>query len=230
MSPKSFWQLGKLYNGDEPLMGLPNEIIFAHGQWQGFLMDENKCREIVRLAQIQPYWKPRDQAEKDPDWQQIYPYALFKYQDRYAEFKRGTTASDTSMNLRYTLAVGGHIFQSEFEQFKTLENFIIQIFLQDIEYEGNLKASCIGVVNDKADELNDYHVGIVYVLEGDSPDIRSKIHTETRLVKLADMNGEDVQFLERWSQMIYRQLRDKEIADKEGLSQHFHVSHLMEGK
>jgi len=219
MSSKAFWQLGKLYDGDEPLMGLPNEVIFAHGQWQGFLMDETKCQEIIQLAHTQPQWKPRDQAEQDPSWQQIYPYALFKYQDQYAEFKRGTTASDTRLNLKYTLAVGGHFFKQEFDQYKTLENFIVQIFHQDVEYEGNLKVSCVGVVNDKSDELNDYHVGIVYVLEGDNPNIHSKIHTETRLAKLSDMTGEDVQFLERWSQMIYRQLRDKEISEKEGIPQ-----------
>lgn len=226
MASKAFWQLEKLYDGDEPLLGLPNEIIFAHGQWQGFLMDEQKCHEIVQLAQTQPHWKPRDEAEKDPNWQQIYPYAIFKYQDQYAEFKRGTTASDTRMNLKYTMGVGGHVFQQEFEQYKTLDNFITQIFHQDIEYEGNLNVRCIGVVNDNSDDLNDYHVAIVYLLEGDNPHIKSKIHTQTRLLRLADMTGEDVQFLERWSQMIYRQLRDKEVADQTGTPQHFHISHL----
>ena len=70
-------------------MGLPNAVIFGKGTWQGFLMDEGKCLEIKSLIESQAEWRPRDEAEKDKEWQQIYPYALFRCGDLYAEFSEG---------------------------------------------------------------------------------------------------------------------------------------------
>lgn len=228
---KNIWQLGNLHTMDSKVMGLPENVIFANGRWQGFLMDPEKTNEILELINTRAEWRPRQEAEVDPSWKQIYPYALFKYQNYYSEFKRGTTASDTRMNLKYTMAVGGHVFQKDYQQSgNSFNTFIQQIFHQDIDYKGNLTTQCLGVINDQSDNLGRYHVGIVYVLEGDNGNLKSKIHTESRLVKLADMTGEDVEFLERWSQMIYRQLRDKEIAGSTNTPQHFHVSHLLSGQ
>lgn len=229
---KPFWQLGNLYTGKELVMGLPSATVFGQGEWQGLLMDEQRAQALVSTLEQQAEWRPRLEAEEDDDWQQIYPYALFKCGNLYAEYKRGTkNTSDNRLNLKYTLAIGGHVFKPEFEQTKTITNWIQQIFHQDVQYEGNITPHCIGILNDNADDLGKYHLGIIYVLEGDTTDIRSKIHDEVRLLKLQDFTNEDIEFLERWSQMIYRQLRDKEVASQNGIAsdkpQHFHVSQLM---
>jgi len=229
MTPQNFWQQGNLYIGKELVMGLPNSVVFAHGQWQGFLMDTDKCQEIKQLIETKAEWRPRKEAETDNNWQQIYPYALFKYDNLYSEFKRGTqNTSDSRLNLKYTMAVGGHVFKPEYDQAGNLDNWIQQLFHHDIDYQGNLTPHCCGILNDNSDDLGRYHIGIVYLLEGDSNQLHSNIHAETRLLKLQDFTNEDIGFLERWSQMVYRQLRDKELQEQTGGPQHFHVKHLME--
>lgn len=229
MATQNLWQLGQLYTEKSEIMGLPEDIVFAEGVWQGFLMDAHRTRHIIQLILNQAQWRTRFDAEKDENWQQIYPYALFKYQDQYAEFKRGVSnTSDSRLNMKYTLAVGGHVFKTDWQKAGSLENFIQQIFHHDIQYQGNLTVKPIGIINDNSDDLGRYHIGVVFLLEGDNPNLVSNIHTELRLIKLADMTGEDVSFLERWSQMIYRQLRDAELAAQNASEgpQHLHVSHL----
>lgn len=189
-------------------MGLPNEIVFANGQWQGFLMSQQHCIDLIKLVEEHADWRPREEAEQDDNWQQIYPYGLFRYQDQYLEVKRGSQTSHRRFSHKYTLGIGGHVTKQEFDQHKSLDAWIQAMFYQDIAYEGSLTTNCLGIVNDNSDDLGKYHLGIVYLLDGDNAELQKTNQQEIRLVKLNEITDEDLGYLERWSQMIYRQLRD----------------------
>lgn len=208
---KAFWQFGNLYRGEELVMGLPNELAFAQGMFQGCLLSEDHACDLEVMLEGHAEWRARNEVEEINDWQQIFPYGIFRYQDQYMEVKRGTEVSHRRFSQKYTLGVGGHVVKQEFDKFGSLSEWMRQMFLHDFVYEGNITSHCIGIVNDKSEDLGRNHVALVYLLEGDTPEFQKKKQAEARLVRLQDLTGEDVSYLERWSQMIYRQLKELEM-------------------
>ena len=207
---KDFFQFGKLRTGKDLLLVLKNEVVFEHGQWQGFLFGE-WGEYFEQLALSQPEWLARDEAEENPDYQQIIPWALFRVGDKYLELKRQQQSAHTRLYHRYSLGVGGHVFQDELEQYPDLKQWIKAKFLEEIQYQGQvLSVRCIGVVNDNSDSLGKHHFGIVYLIEGDSQTVASQKYTQLKFSSLSDMSGSDIGFLDRWSQMVYHQLADME--------------------
>ena len=206
---KAFWQFGNLYTGQELVMGMPSYVVFANGQWQGLLMGEyvDDLREII---EHHADWRPRDEAEQDASWQQIVPFGVFRVGDKYAELKRGTEGSHSRLYQKYTLGVGGHVIDKEYEQSKSLEMWIEQKFHEEMHYDGQITVDFLGIINDNSDAIGKHHLGIVYLLTGNVEEFKAKKHTESRMVKLSEITSEDLEFLDRWSQMIYRQLRESE--------------------
>ncbi len=206
---KAFWQFGNLYTGKESVMGLPSYVVFVNGQWQGLLTGP-QANELRELFEDHADWRPRDEAEKDGSWQQLIPFGVFKVGEKYAELKRGTEGSHSRLYQRYTLGIGGHVMRREYDESQSLEMWMEQKFHEELHYEGTVKVNFLGILNDNSDALGKNHLGLVYVLEGNVEEFKAKKHTESRLVKLSEMTEDDIGFLDRWSQMIYRQLRDRE--------------------
>jgi predicted NUDIX family phosphoesterase len=206
---RPFFQFGKLYQGKEQVLVVPSATIFAQGQWQGFLMD--RAQDFIDLIKAHHQWLPRNQVEHDPDFQQIIPWAVFRVGDRYLELKRTQEGSHSRLYSKYTLGIGGHVIRSELNQDLNLADWINRKFHEEVHYEGQIHISPLGVVNDNVDELGKGHFGMVYLFEGNTDLVGVIKHAEGRLVKLLDITGEDVDFLDRWSQMVYRQLRDQHL-------------------
>lgn len=209
---RPFFQFGKLHQGKEEVLVVPSSKIFHHGEWQGFLLGRGD--DFLQLVNKEHQWLQRNQAEKQPDFQQIIPWAVFRVGDRYLELKRVQEGSHSRLYNKYTLGIGGHVIRSEVDHSLDLTDWIRRKFLEEVHYEGNLQISPLGVVNDNVDELGKDHFGLVYLLEGDTDLMGIIKHAEGRLVKLPDITGEDIDFLDRWSQMVYRQLRDLHLEEQ----------------
>jgi len=206
-----FYQFGTLIEGKEELLTLPNSVVFEHGQWQGFLLGQSWGDYYANLAQDNAEWMRRDDAELDEEHQQVIPWLIFRWNDYYLEIKKGQEGPHTRLYNKYSLGFGGHVFKHEFDKVGNLSNWIKERFLQEMDYKENLQVSTLGVVNDNTDELGHTHFGIVYLIEGDSNVISSKKNLQLRLSPLSEFSGDDVRYWDRWSQMVYRQLRDLEI-------------------
>lgn len=207
---KQYFQFGTLRTLDDKVLVVPAEMAFEHGEWQGFLFSDSWATYFEKLVEEKGIWMPRSEVEGSTAYQQIIPWGVFKHDTKYLEIKKGADGPHQRLYMKYCLGTEGHVFEDEFEQFGGLTEWMNQKFHEENEYAGNLNITSIGVVNDNSDDLGKHHIGIVYLLEGDSPVIKTKVHEESVMKALSDFSGEDVQFLDRWSQMVFRQLRDME--------------------
>ncbi len=206
-----FYQFGTLIEGKEELLTLPNNVVFEHGAWQGFLLGESWGSFYAKLAQENPLWMKRDEAEDNREVQQVIPWTIFRWNNYYLELKKKQEGPHTRLYNKYSLGFGGHVFKHEMDKVGSLDEWIKERFLQEMEYKGNLTVSTLGVVNDNTDELGSGHFGIVYLIEGDSNLVSSRKNLQIRLSPLSEFTGDDVRYWDRWSQMVYRQMRDLEI-------------------
>lgn len=193
---------------DEKILVIPRATLFAEiplfngfqpvsnfGSLQAFI---NKNQEF--------HW--RSNMENDPSYKQIIPYLVFEYNKTYFLMRRRSTASEQRLKNKFSLGIGGHIRQEDLTSCNLID-WAQREFHEEVAYQGTLLASPLGLINDDSNAVGQVHLGFVFLLRGNCPDIsiRSE-HKEGRLVSLDDCKTmyDD---LESWSQLVFDYLKAK---------------------
>ncbi|MGH7124785.1 MAG: hypothetical protein ACREFI_10460, partial [Stellaceae bacterium] len=80
-------------------------------------------------------------------------------------------------------------------------------FEEEVIYQGRFNAEMIGLLNDESAPVSKVHLGVVFLIEGDTPNIAIRETTKLagELLTLAEMR---IYYLgmESWSQIVYDRL------------------------
>ncbi len=187
---------------DEKILVVQRKNLFAAmPEFTGFhaLQDFTTLQTLVSTHQ-EFHW--RRTMEEDPSYKQIIPYLIFEHNNTYFMMRRKTTASEQRLKDKYSLGIGGHIRQEDLTS-SNLIDWAQREFHEEVDYKGSLTTTPIGLINDEANAVGQVHIGFVFLLRGDSPNIAIRDeHKEGRLVSLDDCKmvyGD----LESWSQFVY---------------------------
>jgi predicted NUDIX family phosphoesterase len=155
------------------------------------------------LIQILKEFHPRPDMELDATYKQIIPYMVFKYGDRYFLMQRSGKASETRLQSKYTLGIGGHVRAEDLQEGSTLFDWARREFHEEVSYNGNLTISSLGMLNDDSNEVGKVHVGLVLLLEGDSDQI--SVHEELKSGELLTLEecAAYADHMETWSRFIF---------------------------
>lgn len=149
----------------------------------------------------------RSTMEEDPTYKQIIPYLVFEHNNRYFLMRRRSTASEQRLKNKYSLGIGGHIRQEDLAS-KTILDWAQREFHEEVSYNGNLTTTPLGIINDDENAVGQVHIGFVFLLHGDSPEISIRAeHKEGRLVSLEDCKTMHDD-LESWSKFVCDYLTD----------------------
>ena len=197
----------------EEVLVVPRSEIFPDGAWHGFI-DADPERYLSIIAERRQF-RPRGEVEEDPDYQQIIPYVVFRNDDRYFLTRRLKQSSEKRLRHLYSLGVGGHINREDVGEEATdpvLEG-LRREFAEEVIYEGDWTHRLIGLLNDDSNDVSRVHLGLVFEVSGDSPQIsiRETEKLEGELLRLEEMK---IYYLdmESWSQLIYDHLLAREQA------------------
>jgi len=189
---------------DEQILVVPSDIIFQKERWQGLKTDnldyylesiENNCQ-----------FKRRGDVEDDNSFQQIIPYMLFSFGNKFFAYKYIKNAGETRLiNNDYQLGVGGHINKDDIRNGgNVLQEGMKREWEEEVDFKGNfLQRKLIGIINDESRPVEQVHLGLVYHFIGDSDDINVKEtdKMEGRLFDLKDV-GEKLSH-SPWMQIVY---------------------------
>ncbi len=157
---------------------------------------------ITRHKEFLPRW----QMEGDPAYKQIIPYLIFTHQDRYFLMQRQAQATERRLQNKYSLGIGGHIRQEDMTTDSIIE-WAKREFHEEVAYEGTVKVTPFGILNDDSNSVGQVHIGFVFLLEGDS----SQISVKSELKSGQLMTIEEIEFhisnLESWSQIVFETLK-----------------------
>lgn len=194
-----------MYKDDEEILAVRSDIIFKDGAWSG-IKTEN-ADYYLKLIKDNCEFKRRGDVENDPSWQQIIPYVVFNYQDKYFIYKYLPKAGEPRLVDTYQLGVGGHINQVDGENGDILERGMMREWDEEVDFKGNiLEKKLIGILNDDSKPVEAVHLGLVYNFTGDNGDISIK-ETEKMEGKLVDLKNIKKHIEGNpgvWVQLVYR--------------------------
>jgi predicted NUDIX family phosphoesterase len=189
----------------EHVLCVRREVLFPDGAWHGFVGDQlERIQEVIRGSS---FFMPRADVEEDPTYQQVIPYVVFRHGGRYFLTKRLKASSEKRLRQLYSLGVGGHINPGDLEAGDPVLDGLKREWEEEVEYGGDFGATLLGLINDDSSPVSRVHVGVVFLVEGSSPDIaiRETDKLSGELLSLEEMRMYYLE-MESWSQIVYDRL------------------------
>ncbi len=184
---------------DEMILVIPRNLLLPDGGWHGLRSVDFDA--YLKIIQNNKEFQPRAQMETDPSYKQIIPYLIFEHNNRYFLMQRHKKASETRLQSKYTLGIGGHIRQEDM-QTDSLFDWARREFHEEVSYSGNLEIEPLGILNDDSNEVGKVHIGFVFLLHGSNPNISIKSELANgELYSLEECRAFSDR-METWSQMV----------------------------
>lgn len=194
---------------NENILVVPREKIFKDQPFNGFLgcSDFDAYQNIV---QENKQFLPRSEMEQDPLYKQIIPYLVFTHGNKLFLMQRAGTAGEQRLKNKYTLGIGGHVRESDLAG-KTIFDWAIREFQEEIEYDGSLSIQPLGLINDDSNAVGKVHIGFAFLLRGDSPNIAIRSELKHGSLLSLEACAEFVENMETWSQLAFAHLQTQEL-------------------
>ncbi len=197
--------------GDEQILVIKSEIIFEDGAWQGLKTDN--LDYYIDVIKKNCEFKRRGDVENDPFFQQIIPYIVFNFKDKYFIYRYLKNAGEKRLVNHCRLGIGGHINPIDENASKDiLETGMMREWNEEVDFKGNLlQKKLVGILNDDSTPVEQVHLGLVYNFSGDSPNIFVK---ETDKIKGELVNiGELENYIKNskgiWARIVYNEYLSK---------------------
>ena len=172
---------------DEQILVVKSDIIFnpptGGGKWQGLKTHSKGSGRAynldyyVDLIKKNYEFKRRGDMENDASYQQIIPYMLFSFGNKFFAYKYIKDAGEKRLiNNDYQLGIGGHINKEDIKNGKDiLEEGMTREWSEEVDFKGKfISQKLVGIVNDESRSVEQVHLGLVYHFVGDSADISIK--------------------------------------------------------
>jgi predicted NUDIX family phosphoesterase len=155
-------------------------------------------------------FRSRAIVEEDPSFKQIIPYVIVRFEDRYLLLQRTSKQTEKRLHGKLSIGIGGHI--NDLEVAGSHKNILHAGLERELEEEIHLRGrrrslDLVGVISDDSTPVGQVHLGLVFILETDSPE-----HTvnEADLMTAEWANLDQLRErrdrMETWSQIAFDQI------------------------
>ena len=194
-------------SGSEQVLCVKREDIFPDGAWHGFVStDLERYQKLIRERHL---FRPRAEVEDDPSYQQIIPYIVFRHDGHYFLTHRLRASSEKRLRKQFSLGIGGHINPGDLMGGDPIMGGLKREWQEEVVYDGRFEARLIGFLNEDSSPVSKVHLGAVFLLDGDSPNIAIR-ETNKLAGELLTLDEMRIYYLgmESWSQIVYDQLTE----------------------
>src|SRR4030081_2616001 len=155
---------------DEHVLCVRREDLFPNGAWYGFIAEGlERYQKVIRE---QSFFMPRAEVEEDPAYQQIIPYVVFRHGERYFLTHRLRRSSERRLRHLYSLGVWGHINPEDVAgAADPIDAGLRREWEEEVVYTGHFSTRLLGAINDQTTPVGRVHVGLIFLVEGDRPEI-----------------------------------------------------------
>ena len=169
-----------------------------------------RCLEYILT---QHSFRDRALVEEDPSFKQIIPYVVVRHDDRYLLAQRTSRQTESRLHGKYSLGIGGHINDTEtFAAGQNVKNVIEAGLERELGEEIHLRGqrrslNLVGIISDDSTPVGQVHLGLVFVLETDSPEFTvNEADLMTAEWATLETLQERLERMETWSQIAFRQI------------------------
>jgi predicted NUDIX family phosphoesterase len=194
-------------------MNAPNENVLVIrrslfdqlGSFHGLNFEPEKYLDAL-LSRGNNFFFPRAQAESDPAYKQIIPYALVAFENKVLYYVRGKKAGEQRLVAKGSIGIGGHMNETDESLFAWNEQAyrvgVEREVNEEIKIDTQFEDRIVALLNDDTMEVGRVHLGIVHVFELAQPKVEKReamIRGLTFLTKAELMDRRES--LETWSQI-----------------------------
>ena len=177
------------------------------GSFQGLRFEPQKYLDAF-LSRGNNSFLPRPEAEINPAYKQIIPYALIAFENKVAYYVRGKRAGEQRLVAKGSIGIGGHMNQEDESLFNYALNEaayragVEREVNEEIKIDSPFEDRIVALLNDDATEVGSVHLGIVHVFKLAEPKIEKH---EAMITGLTFLRKEELlarrETMETWSQI-----------------------------
>lgn len=197
----------------EQVLVIPRSLFDKLGAFHGYQPAEGRYLDAI-LDPAHNSFLCRADAEEDPSFKQIIPYALFQCGDRFLHYVRGGNAGEQRLASKGSIGIGGHVNAEDYHASGSL-GWDLYLAGVDREIREEVLIRCpyqqgiVGLINDDTTEVGKVHLGVVHLFTLESTEVApnedgiTELQFRTRAeLEILAQDG----LLESWSRLIVENL------------------------
>jgi len=194
-------------------MNAPNENVLVVrrslfdqvGSFQGLNFESGKYLDVF-LSRGNNFFLPRPEAENNPAYKQIIPYALIAFGNSVVYYVRGKKAGEQRLVAKGSIGIGGHMNEGD-ESLFALDEQAYRVGVErevneEIKIHTRFDDRIVALLNDDTTDVGRVHLGVVHVFTLAEPKVEKR---EAMITCLTFLTKEELvarrESLETWSQI-----------------------------
>lgn len=194
------------YPGENVLV-VKRSLFDQLGNFHGLNFEPGKYLDAL-LTRGNNFFISRAQAEDDPAYKQIIPYALVAFRNKVLYYVRGKKAGEQRLVAKGSIGIGGHMNQEDELLFNYALNEaayragVEREVNEEIKIDTQFEDRIVALLNDDTTDVGRVHLGIVHVFKLAEPKVEKREAMITNLAFLAraELKARR-ESLETWSQI-----------------------------
>ncbi|PYK64047.1 MAG: hypothetical protein DME50_15670 [Verrucomicrobia bacterium] len=175
------------------------------GSFQGLSFEPQRYLDAF-LSRGNNFFLPRREAEINPAYKQIIPYALIAFENSVAYYVRGKKAGEQRLVAKGSIGIGGHMNEADESLFALDEQAyragVEREVNEEIKIDTTFDDRIVALLNDDTTEVGSVHLGIVHVFKLAKPKVQKR---EAMITGLTFLPKEELrsrrETMETWSQI-----------------------------
>jgi predicted NUDIX family phosphoesterase len=190
---------------EENVLVIRRELFDQLGGFHGLQFEPQKYLSSF-LSRGNNFFVPRSEAEVNPQYKQIIPYAVIAFQNKIAYYVRGKKAGEQRLVAKGSIGIGGHMNETDESLFAIDEEAyragVEREVNEEIKINTPFEDRIVALLNDDTTEVGRVHLGIVHVFKLAEPKVEKR---EAMITGLTFLAKEELlarrDSMETWSQI-----------------------------
>jgi len=157
---------------DMIIMGVETNKLFKNKSFEGFIQENEFDYESIILNNFE--WLRRGNLEEDFTYKQPICYAMIVNPDTKKIFFYQRSGDEERLHGKWSCGIGGHIDKKESTEENPLYASMLREVSEEIYMNGDAKPRILGYINSEEDKVSQVHIGLLYLIETNSTEIRAK--------------------------------------------------------
>jgi predicted NUDIX family phosphoesterase len=195
---------------NENILVIRHSLFDELGSFQGLNFGPEKYLKAI-LSRGSNFFIPRPEAETNPAYKQIIPYALIAFEKTVLHYVRGKKAGEQRLVAKGSIGIGGHMNETDESLFAMDEQAYRAGVEREVNEEVRINTSfedrIVALLNDDSTEVGRVHLGIVHIFKLKEPKVQKR---EAMITGLSFLTKEELMarrdLLETWSQICLDEL------------------------
>jgi len=189
----------------ENILVIRRSLFDELGSFHGLNFEPEKYLKAI-LSRGSNFFIPRPEAESNPAYKQIIPYALIVFQNTVLHYVRGKKAGEQRLIAKGSIGIGGHMNETDESLFamdqEAYRAGVEREVNEEIKIDTPFEDQIVALLNDDSTEVGRVHLGIVHIFKLQEPKVQKR---EAMITGLTFLTKEELvarrESLETWSQI-----------------------------